>query len=158
LALVNTNTWNAYNPEFGYSRYVGVTGSETSFELSFLRPNQTTFNLTKQDDEPTAAGYPFGFTSKHLMRGELWVLNWITQAGYRTDAFADLDMHIGIQGIEGYKAIIISTHPEYWSQAMYQHLAAYLNGGGRLLYLGGNGLFDSVTISTDLQKMTCYGG
>jgi hypothetical protein len=40
---------------------------------------------------------------------------------------------------------------------MYDGLKSYLDGGGRLLYLGGNGIFDSVDLSDDLVTMTVHG-
>jgi len=33
------------------------------------------------------------------------------------------------------------THPEYWSGGMIDAARAYVEGGGRLMYLGGNGMY-----------------
>jgi hypothetical protein len=155
LVLVNTNTWNAYNPEFGYSRYAGTPPDPVV--LSFLRPNRTIFNPSLPDSTPTCAGPPFGLTSKDHLRGELWLLNWLAANGFPADTYTDLDLHVGIAFHEEYSAMLISTHPEYWSRAMEANLASYLNGGGTLLYLGGNGMFDMVDISDDMTAMTVWG-
>ena len=92
------------------------------------------------------------------MRGELWLLNWLAANGFPADTYTDLDLHVGIPFHEKYSAILISTHPEYWSTQMYDNLVNYMNAGGSVLYLGGNGVFDVVDISEDLRTMTAYGG
>jgi hypothetical protein len=157
LVLANTNTWNAYNPEFGYSRYVGASPFNDHRDLSFLRPNRTIFNPTIDDYEFNAAGYAYGLTSKDHLRGELWILNWLRQVGYLRDVCTDLDLHTGLPGLGDYRCLLVATHPEYWTQQMYLNLRSYLETGGTLLYLGGNGIFDSVTLSDDLTVMTTYG-
>src|SRR5262249_22633008 len=101
--------------------------------------------------------YLFGFTSKHQLRGELWFHNWLADNSFVADAYTDLDLHHGIESLNVYSAILVSTHPEYWSRAMYDNLSSYLNGGGTLLYLGGNGMFDMVDISDDMTTMTVWG-
>ena len=165
LVLANTNTWNAYNDWGGYSRYYEVRDFanfpdiRTSRDLSFLRPNLKLFNLSLEDGNNNGGGGdgPYGFTSKHRLRGELWVLNWLKQSPYAFDVYTDLDFHIGIEGIDDYDAIILTTHPEYWSIEMAANLKDYLNQGGNLLYLGGNGIFDTVTISDETFVMRVYG-
>jgi hypothetical protein len=146
--IVNTTTWNAYNGWGGYSRY-GVPG-DGEWTFSYLRPNHYILN-------PSLTSPEYHYSSKHQARGELWVLNWLEEAGYTVDVFTDLDLHDSIAGLGNYKAIILSTHPEYWSVEMLDALNAYLDQGGSLLYLGGNGIYDAVDISDDLTQITVYG-
>jgi N,N-dimethylformamidase beta subunit-like protein len=146
--IVNTTTWNAYNDWGGYSRYT-VPG-DGKWTFSYLRPNRYILNLNLTSLE-------YHYSSKHQARGELWVLNWLEDTGYAVDVFTDLDLHDGIAGLGDYKAIILNTHPEYWSVGMLDALKAYLDQGGSLLYLGGNGIFDAVDISDDLTQITVYG-
>jgi hypothetical protein len=153
-ALVNVMTWNAYNQWGGYSRYSDVVQGDADF--SFLRPNFNLLNLSYTADHWDDRG-SYHYDSQHLLRGELWVLNWLRAAGYDVDCYTDLDFHLGIDGLAGYDALILNTHPEYWSVAMYDSLKSYLDGGGRLLYLGGNGIYDSVDLSDDLTTMTVHG-
>ena len=153
--LANTNTWNAYNPLWGGSHYT-INRSN----LSFLRP--LTDNVTE------VSGTSLGLF--HLGSGELWVQYWfeheclspssppfILGKGIRPDVYTDLDFHNGID-LSGYRALFISTHPEYWSDAMYQHLAAYIQSGGVVLYLGGNGIYERVSYSADHTQMILNGG
>jgi len=158
LVLANVNTWNAYNPWGGYSRY--ETPYPVTSTLTFLRPNPHTVNLTIPDGEDTTV-FPMyramTYDSRHLTRGELWFQNWMESAGYRFDVFTDLDFHSGIVDLGEYSAVILNTHPEYWSTQMFDTLENYLNGGGIVLYFGANGIYDSVDISDDFTAMTVHG-
>jgi N,N-dimethylformamidase len=49
--------------------------------------------------------------------------------------------HSGIEALAPYRVLILGSHPEYWSAQMLDALDAYSNGGGRVMYLGGNGLY-----------------
>jgi N,N-dimethylformamidase len=124
--LANTNTWNAYNPRGGRSRYTTPKASELHFE----RPNPETS--------------PEGIAPTHLTRSELLVHKWLEDSGYEVDVYADVDFHRGISGLHRYKALILSTHPEYWTIEMRDHLDRFLEAGGNLVYLAGNGLFEKV--------------
>ncbi len=37
--------------------------------------------------------------------------------------------------------VLTGTHPEYWSSRMRRAMVGYLQGGGRQMYLGGNGYY-----------------
>jgi hypothetical protein len=87
LALANNNTWNAYNPEFGYNRYSSSHAElQVSRQLSYRRPHRSLFNVGNSDEtvDPISNDH-YGFTSKHQLRGELWVLNWLRESGYPLD-------------------------------------------------------------------------
>jgi hypothetical protein len=138
LTLANTNTWNAYNDFGGRSKYTTPPAAQLSFE----RPN------------PHAG--PSG--DWHLTRAELWVHGWLQSAGYNVDVVTDYDFHQGVPGLLAYKGIILHTHPEYWSLAMLNRLQAYLDAGGRLLYLAGNGVYEEVTFAPDGKVLTLLHG
>ncbi len=94
---------------------------------------------------------PAGKGRSHLVRGEGWILDWLHDAGYEPDLYGDLDLHAGWHRLKAYPALIISTHSEYWTLQMRDHLDAYLQAGGSLLYLSGNGLFWKVTFDENLR-------
>jgi hypothetical protein len=148
LVIANNSTWNCYNGWGGFSRY-GVPG-DGAWQFSYLRPDPYLVNLSN-----STGG--FHYTSKHRARGELWVLNWLQSAGYQVDVATDLDLHTGIAGLNNYKGIILSTHPEYLSLTTFNNINNYLAAGGHLIYLGGNGVYDAVDISADLKSLTVYG-
>jgi len=58
--------------------------------------------------------------------------------------------------LENYKALIAHTHPEYWTSEMRDRLEDFLDQGGTLLYLAGNGLFERVEY--DGEKMILRDG
>lgn len=140
--LANTNTWNAYNDWGGRSKYSAPPAALLSTE----RPN------------PAASPVDDGQIN-HLTRAELWVLGWLEDAGYSVDVYTDHDFHAGIDGLQNYKALLLTTHPEYWSAQMLDNLQAYLAGGGCLLYLGGNGVFERIDYRDDTgTTMVFLGG
>jgi N,N-dimethylformamidase len=50
-------------------------------------------------------------------------------------------LHDGTLDLDRYRALVIHTHPEYWSRQMYSAVRDWVfKRGGRLVYLGGNGL------------------
>jgi hypothetical protein len=140
--LASTNTWNAYNDWGGRSKYTNPPAAILSFE----RPSTAATS-------PIDDGNP-----NHLTRAELWVTGWLVAAGYVIDVYTDSDFHAGIEGFSDYSAVILSTHPEYWSDQMLGELTAYLDAGGSLLYLGGNGIFERVELDVDNNRMIALNG
>ena len=143
LVLANTNCWNAYNAWGGRSNY---SDANTGVTLSYERPNPGTIPDVRNADGT--------YASTHLTAGEVWLLSWLDQQGFAVDVCADADLHADTVGLADYKALVLSTHPEYWSQQMAANVQRYLNGGGCLLYLGGNGAFRDVDYSADGSAMT----
>ena len=71
-----------------------------------------------------------------------------TEIGH--DVIADEDVHAeGLAALAPYRVIVTCSHPEYWSTAMLDALAEWQRGGGRLMYLGGNGFYWRVAFSDD---------
>ncbi len=78
----------------------------------------------------------------HLFSGDLHLVDWLEHEGYRYDVLTDEALHFdGAALLGGYRVVITGTHPEYWSAQMLDALGEYLAGGGRLMYLGGNGFY-----------------
>jgi hypothetical protein len=140
--LLNVNTWNAYSAVWGGSHY-----SNQRSLLSFLRPfSDNSGNINSSERACLTRG------EYHLGAGELWVQSWLEANGWRPDLFTDIDFHNG-EDLSSYRALVVSTHPEYWSVQMYFRLRDYLNGGGTLIYLGGNGIYERVQLSADNSVM-----
>lgn len=55
----------------------------------------------------------------------------------------------GVSALEGCRVLITGTHPEYLSTREWDALVAFLDRGGRLIYLGGNGFYWRVAIARD---------
>jgi N,N-dimethylformamidase len=67
---------------------------------------------------------------------------WLHESGISFDVVTDEDLHNeGTSVLSPYRVIITGTHPEYASTRMLDGIEGYLSGGGRLMYMGGNGFY-----------------
>jgi N,N-dimethylformamidase len=112
--------------ELGHSTYdthldgSGVCYSTDARPILNTRPRANTFNYVNDT---------------HL-------LDWLEGQGFDYDVITDEDMHReGAKLLNPYRVVINMTHPEYYSKEMYDALETYQNGGGRHMYLGGNGFY-----------------
>jgi hypothetical protein len=161
--LASTNTWNAYNPFGGRSNYIlaarmidepivnsksdlpryklaeyGEWKSGTEFApLSFDRPEPI-----NHVPEEVQCGDPIeGRQPCHVAPAEWRLLGWLERQGYAYDLYADYQLHSGVLDLDAYRLLILGPHPEYWSKKMYGAVKRWVfERGGRLMYLGGNGL------------------
>jgi N,N-dimethylformamidase len=92
---------------------------------------------------PMRAKYRWGFTdSPRHFSSDLYLPDWMESKGIDYDVATDEDLHFdGLELLRQYKVVLTGTHPEYWTTPMLDALAAYEAGGGRLMYLGGNGFY-----------------
>ncbi len=162
--LASTNTWNAYNNFGGRSNYINTTilpprptvnsrqdlprysgellsvwqARDSEYApLSFDRPE--IFNHVPQNTEVTD---PIrGRQSCHLAPAEWRLLGWLERERFDYDFYSDYQLHEGQLDLDAYKILIVSTHPEYWSRDAYLRVKKWVfERGGKLMYLGGNGI------------------
>ncbi|MCX5660078.1 MAG: carboxypeptidase regulatory-like domain-containing protein [Planctomycetota bacterium] len=162
--LASTNTWNAYNNFGGRSNYVNTAclppeplanarqdmlryrigayhewtfPDEAYAPLSFERPEP--HNFCGPD---TRIGDPVrGRMQCGLAPMEWRFLGWLERERFGYDLYSDHHLHTGELPLDRYKALAVPVHPEYWSRTMYERVKEWVfRRGGRLLYLGGNGL------------------
>jgi N,N-dimethylformamidase len=70
------------------------------------------------------------------------LLDWLEHQGIDFDVITDLDLEQdGVAALEPYQVILTGTHPEYHSKRMSDAILAWLDRGGRLMYLGANGWY-----------------
>jgi N,N-dimethylformamidase len=162
--LASTNTWNAYNNFGGRSNYINAAAlpatptvfartdlpryadgfvSEHSAPdgqyapLSFRRPeplNQV--GLHERPGDPIRGRQPC-----HLAAAEWRLLGFLEREGYAPELYSEAQLHDGTLDLDRYRVLILSTHPEYWSRQMYEAVRSWVfERGGKLMYLGGNGL------------------
>jgi N,N-dimethylformamidase len=78
----------------------------------------------------------------HQFSADLRLIAWLDSRGYRYDVLTDHGLdRFGAALLEGFRVVVLATHPEYWSERMLRALQVYREGGGRIMYLGGNGLY-----------------
>jgi N,N-dimethylformamidase len=70
------------------------------------------------------------------------LLDWLEAEKIDYDVITDEDIHHhGAQVLRPYACVITGSHPEYFSERMLNAFDAYQRGGGRHMYLGGNGFY-----------------
>ena len=120
------------NPALGGSLYQshsdgsGVCYSSRLRPLVSMRPNTTLYQFA-------ADGY---------------LTYWLHQQGFSVDTVTDEDLDKeGYSLIENHRVVITGNHPEYWSTRMWDAMQEFLDAGGRLMYLGGNGFYWRIAYS-----------
>ncbi|MFM8273669.1 MAG: N,N-dimethylformamidase beta subunit family domain-containing protein [Gemmata sp.] len=163
LAVLASNiTWNAYNNFGGRSNYIHADGlpptptvnaraelkrySDAGFftwgadaypPLSFDRPepfNHIDFN--ERITDPIE-----GRQACHLGPAEWRLLGWLEANDFAYDYYAETQLDDGTLDLSRYRVLVASVHPEYWTRKMYSRVKRWVfDEGGKLVYLGGNGL------------------
>jgi N,N-dimethylformamidase beta subunit-like, C-terminal/Concanavalin A-like lectin/glucanases superfamily len=83
-----------------------------------------------------------GAGSPHQLNADLHLIDWLENKGFKYDVITDHDLHLeGLSILKPYKVILTGSHPEYWSGPALDGIEEYLENGGRLMYLGGNGFY-----------------
>ncbi|MDA1015027.1 MAG: carboxypeptidase regulatory-like domain-containing protein [Planctomycetota bacterium] len=160
--LASDINWNAYNSFGGRSNYIHADcfpptptvnsrlelaryteaehrtyDSDRYAPLSLDRPDYYNHvDEHEQITDPIA-----GRQGCHMAAAEWRLLGWMERQDFDYDLYSESLFHFDRIPLDDYKALVISTHPEYWSKDMYFRLKSWVfERGGRLIYLGGNGL------------------
>jgi N,N-dimethylformamidase len=73
---------------------------------------------------------------------DLYLVAWLEARGFEYDVITDEDLHReGRELLGRYRVVLTGSHPEYVTDAMHSAVRSYLESGGRLMYLGGNGFY-----------------
>lgn len=176
--LASTNTWNAYNNFGGRSNYISSDRlpdrpcvnarldlgrfngqirsvwqypDEAYSPLTFDRPEP--FNhipMSVQSTDPIR-----GRQACHLAETEWRFLAWMEREGFEYDFYSDRQLDDGKLDLDAYDVLILSTHPEYWSQRQFDRVRQWVSKrGGKLMYLGGNGIDCEIEYPTE-TSMRC---
>jgi len=122
----------AQHPEWGLSLYDVHSDGSTCVYSTSLRPIP---NL-RPDYRAWLQNAP-----RHLS-ADLYLIDWLTELGYDFDVITDHDLNRdGAQLLDGRDILLTGSHPEYVSERMLDALELHLDGGGSLMYLGGNGFY-----------------
>ncbi|MDI9929667.1 hypothetical protein QM588_04540 [Rhodococcus sp. IEGM 1354] len=83
-----------------------------------------------------------GRGSPHNLNADLYIVDWLHEHDIDFDVITDEDLHLeGRAVVDPYNVVLTGTHPEYWSVSMIRSMQNYLKSGGRMMYLGGNGMY-----------------
>jgi N,N-dimethylformamidase len=84
------------------------------------------------------------------LASDLYIVHWLAHIGVGVDLITDEDAHREGAALLGrYRTVLTGSHPEYVTEAMLDAVEGYLDGGGRLIYLGGNGFYWVTSVSPD---------
>ncbi|NNM27993.1 MAG: c-type cytochrome, partial [Akkermansiaceae bacterium] len=170
LVLVSSNTWLAYNSaafpvNHGPERIMMGTGGLANSHPAAPayscyrdhRHGQPTYKLGMKVPWP-AAGPNKTYINKsysHLLRGERFLHLWLDRHGYEYDVITDHDLHKNPEVLDGYKAVWINGHSEYWSAPAYEGLDKFLEAGGAAVVTSGNTMFWRVSYDESGEFMEC---
>lgn len=122
----------AEHPEWGLSVYDVHSDGSTCVFSTHLRPIP---NL-RPDYRAWLQGAP-----RHLS-ADLYLVHWLTHIGQDFDVLTDHDLNAeGGSLLDAYDLVITGSHPEYVSSRILDAIDSHLDGGGSLMYLGGNGFY-----------------
>jgi len=180
--LASTNTWNAYNNFGGRSNYINPGGLPASptvnarQDLSRYATAASVWSIPDKEFKPLSFERPEigndifdnspwsdssiedpiqGRVQCGQAPGEWRLLGWLEREGFAYDFYADAQLHDGTLPLDAYKILIISVHPEYWTREMFRRVQTWIREkGGRLMYLGGNGVNCEVNLEAD-STMHC---
>ena len=103
---------------------------------------------------PTIRKGNLRFRDCHLFPCDLYILDWLKEKEFPFDTIDDEYLHHeGVALLARYKVIVTGSHPEYWTAAMLAAMRAYLDAGGRLLYLGGNGFYWVISVDPEREHV-----
>ncbi|RXG84567.1 hypothetical protein EAS62_39615 [Bradyrhizobium zhanjiangense] len=101
---------------------------------------------------------PFHFNwltdSYRNFAGDFYLLDWLEHHGIDYDVLTDEDLHVeGLTALKPYNVVITGSHPEYVSERMMDALQEYVDGGGKLMYLGANGFYWATSFHPDFPHV-----
>jgi N,N-dimethylformamidase beta subunit-like, C-terminal len=144
VAVMPTNTWQAYNLWGGLSLYRD------------RRPHRNGIALTRGHSVSFLRPYKQGHGTGFFFSSERPLVHWLEQSGYPVSYATDRDVHFRRAVGARTKLVLLSGHPEYQSwqeRAVYQGLR---NRGISLAILGGNSFVTQARISSSGQVETVW--
>lgn len=127
--ILPTNTYEAYNSWGGHDAY---THSPAGIR-----------NVARQRPADNLAVQPEGKPRAELY-SDLLLLRWLNAQGIGYDLYTDPDLDADPAMLLEYRAVVLGSHAEYWTDRARQGLVDFQNNGGRLINTGGNALFERV--------------
>ena len=129
------------HPELGFSFYEVHGDGSGVFHSSRNRPIV--------DLQPGIKGFLGGLGSNlWQFNADTHITGWLEHEGIGYDVITDEDLHReGLSLLRRYRVVLTGTHPEYHSLEMLDALQGFVDRGGRLMYLGGNGFYWRISFS-----------
>jgi N,N-dimethylformamidase len=148
-----SDAWGAYpynpaaHPDYGLSTYNFHTDGSGIAYASWRRPmlNLRIGYVTYPYPEIRGSGLRHYPADMHL-------IHWLERERIAYDVVTDAELHHdGVDLLRPYTVLMTGTHPEYHTPDMLDALEAYRDGGGRLIYLGGNGFYWKIALDPERE-------
>jgi N,N-dimethylformamidase len=99
--------------------------------------------------QPGVKGFLGGLGSNvWQFNADTHITGWLEHEGVAYDIITDEDLHYeGLSLLRRYNVVLTGTHPEYYSLQMLDAVQGFVDRGGRLMYLGGNGFYWRISFS-----------
>jgi len=128
-------TWHAYNMT---GEPMGSLYTGTHDRVSLRRPGGGTGG-TPTDAERYPDVYDLDSPRETFAHWDAGFIAWLEGAGYQVDYCTDLDLHRGTDGLSGgCRLLVTAGHDEYWTAAMRERVAGFVDRGGNLAVFSGN--------------------
>ncbi|WP_027132972.1 N,N-dimethylformamidase beta subunit family domain-containing protein [Geminicoccus roseus] len=135
LPFGHSDMYMYYHPELGGSLYDSHADGSGVCYSSRLRP---VLNFTSRYHS-WLGGHG---SALYQYNADTHLFYWLDQKGVDYDIVTDEDLHHdGYELIKDYQVILTGTHPEYHSTQAWDAMKAWVDRGGRLMYMGGNGWY-----------------
>ena len=176
LVLASNTTWQSYNIWGGRSRYRNFEDEISSpYKLINRKKKNKLIRYFSSFKKRIREGENFKFWvykkltikrpftncqledgdvmmnfTNHLAAGEWRILAWLEKKNIDYNLISGQDLHEEDAILNNFKAIILSTHCEYWSKKMYEHLKyAHIKKGLWIINLGGNSIYREIDFYKD---------
>lgn len=145
LVLTEGDCHLAAHPEYGLSLYdTHADGAGVAF-ASRRRPCLT-LRHTQRAWQGGIGGSLWNFAA------DLLILSFLEREGLAYEVVTDDDLDAEPGALGAYACVLTGSHPEYHTTASHDAFGAFLGGGGRLVYLGGNGFYWRVSTHPDFPE------
>ena len=135
ITLEPTDVLLSHHPQWGLSLYdthrdgAGVSTTSRWRPIPGFQPDQRAWQAGEGSGR---WNYP----------GDLLLVEWLEREGIAWHAFTDDDLHAhGSAVLAPYRTALTGNHPEYATTALLDAYRGFVAGGGRMIYLGGNGFY-----------------
>jgi N,N-dimethylformamidase beta subunit-like, C-terminal/Concanavalin A-like lectin/glucanases superfamily len=144
LQFGHTDLYMYDHPELGGSLYDAHADGSGVCYSSRLRPN---LNFSAQYHS-WLGGHG---SALYQYNADTHLFDWLDHKGVDYDLITDEDLHDdGYELLRDYRVVITGTHPEYHSTPMWDAMKAWIDRGGRLMYMGGNGWYWRIAFHDEL--------
>lgn len=142
LVLTPGDCHLAAHPEHGLSLY-DTHADGTGVAYASRRRPCLTLRHTQRAWQGGIGGGLWNFSA------DLLILSWLEREGLAYEIVSDDDLDADPAGLTPYDCVLTGSHPEYHTTSSHDAFGAFLAGGGRLIYLGGNGFYWRVSTHPD---------